>query len=245
MDRVYQKVYSRSSAAVVLVLSLLTLLAAGLNNVAKAFATVKVGSSPLIHWGSAVAIELGVVALGLTIAVLAKQGKAPARLNIGIFLFVVASVFANYDASLQSLIGGRITWARVASADSWTLIKAGLLGGALPVMVLLVVDGLRSLAAAGDHLVSEADGTGSTQTALRTRPRRGERPVTVVVSVAPSHEKQAALCTLVTEHPAMTATEVAKRLQIGRATLYRWIGQLGIERQNGEWIPPRDDGLPS
>ena len=154
MDRVYLKVYSRSSAAVVLVLSLLALLAAGLNNVAKAFATVKVGSSPLIHWGSAVAIELGVVALGLPSAVLAKQGKALARLNIGIFLYVVASVFANFDASLQSLIGGRITRERVASADSWTLIKAGLLAGALPVMVLLVVDGLRSLAAASDHLLS-------------------------------------------------------------------------------------------
>lgn len=110
MSRLYQRIYSPHFASATLFISLVTLLAAGLHNVADGFADVKMSNSPLIHWTSAIAIELGVVAIGLTIAVRARSGDQNFRLYSGILLFVAASVFANYDASLESLTGGRITW---------------------------------------------------------------------------------------------------------------------------------------
>ena len=109
MNRIFNWLYSRDVAAGALFVSLMTLLAAGLHNVANGFADVKMSSSPIIHWASAVAIELGVIAIGLTIAVRARSGNQNFRLYVGILLFVAASVFANYDASLESLTGGRIT----------------------------------------------------------------------------------------------------------------------------------------
>ena len=121
MNRIFNWLYSRDVAAGALFISLMTLLAAGLHNVANGFADVKMSSSPIIHWASAVAIELGVIAIGLTIAVRARSGNQNFRLYVGILLFVAASVFANYDASLESLTGGRITWDAIQSLDRWTL----------------------------------------------------------------------------------------------------------------------------
>lgn len=237
MDRVYQKVYSRSSAAVVLVLSLLTLLAAGLNNVAKAFADVKLGSSPFIYWASAVAIELGVVALGLTIAVRARSGGLNRRLQGGVLLFVAASMFANFDASLQSLTGHSVTWQRLAALDVWTLAKAGLLGGALPLMVLLVIEALRELALETTPLPQtrpslslvpspsgeDADSASADESVLR-------------LDRDDVHGARAAFLALVSLEPSISPTDAARRLRIGRATVYRWKAELGVERRSGQWV---------
>jgi len=82
MQAIYRAVYSRGFAAAALVVSLVALLLAGLHNVAGGFADVKLGSSPLIHWGGAIAVELGVVAIGLVIAVRAREGDRNVRLYL-------------------------------------------------------------------------------------------------------------------------------------------------------------------
>jgi len=238
MDRLYESVYSRATATSTLLLSLIMLLSAGLHNVAKAFASVKLGSAPIIHWGSAVAIELGVVALGLAIAVRARSGQRSPRLQGGVLLFVAASMFANYDSSLQSLVGGgNVTWQRLSTVDAWTLTKAGLLGGALPVMVLLVIEALRELA-------RETTPLPQARPALTLVPSAGNDlpgddgaadPATRIALTAPKGAR-AAFLTLLAQEPSITATEAARRLRIGRATVYRWKAELGVERHHGQWV---------
>ncbi|MCC7018566.1 MAG: hypothetical protein IT332_02345 [Ardenticatenales bacterium] len=237
MDRLYETVYSRNSAAAVLLLSPIMLLSAGLHNVAKAFASVKLGSSPIVHWGSAVAIELGVVALGLAIAVRARAGQRSPRLQAGVLLFVAASMFANYDSSLQSLIGGNVTWQRLSAVDAWTLAKAGLLGGALPLMVLLVIEALRELARETTplpqarpalHLVPSTGGNGANDEAVAESPTR-------IALTAPQGARDSFLA-LLSQEPSISPTEVSRRLSIGRATVYRWKAELGVERRQGQWV---------
>lgn len=246
MNRVYHRVYSRDAAAAALLLSLILLLAAGLHNVAHGFADVKLGSSSLIHWGGALAVELGVVAIGLTIAVRARSGQTNRKLYLGVLLFVAASIFANYDASLQSLAGGRITWQRILQLDGWTLAKAALLGGAIPLMVLLVIECLRELAKED----APASPTGGAPTfvvrSLHTTPTTagaGRTNGTGRHTPPPSFRRhrgdgRSALRQLVTDEPDVSPTDLARRLNIGRATVYRWRDELGLTRQDGRWIVP-------
>ena len=58
MNSLYHRIYSRDFAAATLLVSLVTLLASGLHNVAHGFADVQTGTSPLLHWGGAVASNL-------------------------------------------------------------------------------------------------------------------------------------------------------------------------------------------
>lgn len=241
-----RSITSRGLAAGALGLSLTCLLGSGLDNVAHAFAEVKMGSSPLVHWGGAVAVELGVVALGLTIAVRAQSGRRPLTLYGGVFLFVAASIFANYDASLESLVHQEMRWAIVSQLDPWTLAKALLLGGAIPLMVLLVIEALRELAldsaanrrpvlefaevrrlrrnGLDDHHWSEtlpssaADGRPELEDAERGTPER-MRELTAI-------------------EPAISAVELAERLKVARATVYRWRDELGLVRIEGRWTMP-------
>lgn len=242
MFKFYQRIYSRDAAAAALMLSLITLLGAGLHNVANGFADVKLGSSPWIHWAAAVAIELGVVAIGLTVAVRAKSGHRNLRLYTGVLLFVAASVFANYDASLESLAGGEITWDRIRALDPWTLTKAALLGGAIPLMVLLVIESLRELA--GESVEEETTvkrGAKLTQTRVERVPD--------AVAAAPSTRSNGHVTSgdqdpsgnkddmieMITAEPEIAATELAKRLNVGRATVYRWRDEIGAIRVDGKW----------
>ena len=244
MFGLYHRVYSRDAAAATLLVSLIALLGAGLHNVADGFADVQASSSPILHWGGAVAIELGVVAIGLTIAVRAKSGRANRRLYLGILLFVAASIFANYDASLEALTGSTITWRAIQGLDAWTLAKAALLGGAIPLMVLLVIESLRELAAEGaSETVSKEHGPVAAQAPkTRDEARNGHTPL----PRAPISEKfdgrrprsatPTAMRELLREEPAISATEVARRLNIGRATVYRWRDLIGARRDAGAWV---------
>lgn len=47
-----------------------------------------------------------------------------------------------------------------------------------------------------------------------------------------------ALRQLVTDEPDVSPTDVARRLNIGRATVYRWRDELGLTREDGRWIVP-------
>lgn len=243
MHRLYHWIYSPNFASAALFVSLLTLLAAGLHNVADGFADVKMSTSPIVHWASAIAIELGVIAIGLTIAVRARSGTQNFRLYAGILLFVAASVFANYDASLESLTGGRITWQAIQGLDAWTLAKAALLGGAIPLMVLLVIEALRELAGervdqgpAGlsPSLPSVSNGSGATDQL------EDETTVSGAANGYRDEERGSPelMRQIMLDEPEIAATELARRLNIGRATVYRWRDDLGIERQQGAWIVP-------
>ncbi|MCC7018579.1 MAG: helix-turn-helix domain-containing protein [Ardenticatenales bacterium] len=256
MNSLYHRIYSRDFAAGTLLVSLVALLAAGLHNVAQGFADVQIDTSPLLHWGGAVAIELGVVAIGLTIAVRARTGHRNLRLYAGILLFVSASIFANYDASLQSLTGRTITWEAVQMLDAWTLAKGALLGGAIPLMVLLVIESLRELATAGPataqamgtHDLDEVGGRNETvvpRTLTPLPPTGNGVHAPVLVPIAPradSSEARApspeAMRQLLVQEPTITATDVARRLRIGRATVYRWRDSIGARRDSGGWVLP-------
>ncbi len=233
---------SRDVAAATLVASLLALLAAGLHNVADGFADVQHDTPTLLHWGGAVAIELGVVAIGLTIAVRARSGARPLRLYAGVMLFVAASIFANYDASLEALTDGAITWATVRRLDPWTLAKAALLGGAIPLMVLLVIEALRELAR--DYPAdTEVLVTGVTPPAraflsqVTVMPRQAaERDAPATAAEALRHATPRAMKALLRDEPRISASEVARRLSISRATVYRWRDMIGATRSQDGWI---------
>ena len=235
MNRIFNWLYSRDVAAGALFISLMTLLAAGLHNVANGFADVKMSSSPIIHWASAVAIELGVIAIGLTIAVRARSGNQNFRLYVGILLFVAASVFANYDAGLESLTGGRITWDAIQDLDRWTLTKAALLGGAIPLMVLRVIESLRELAAEG---VSQ--GARRSERPRRSADRSHPEPATPAAPLnghsGDDRGTPELMREIIIEEPTIPATELARRLNVGRATVYRWRDELGAERRKGSWV---------
>jgi hypothetical protein len=239
MTRVFNWLYSRDVAAAALFISLTTLLAAGLHNVANGFADVKMSSSPIIHWASAVAIELGVVAIGLTIAVRARSGNQNFRLYAGILLFVAASVFANYDASLESLTGGQITWRAVQSLDRWTLTKAALLGGAIPIMVLFVIESLRELAAEGFETRQAQPHAPSVTVPLGEGNAASERtPVSASRNgyMAEDRGTPAQMRQIIIDEPTIPAAELARRLKVGRATIYRWRDDLGVSRKQGTWV---------
>ncbi len=244
MPSLFHHVYSRDVACATLLLSLVALLSAGLHNVANGFADVQSSASPLLHWGGAVAIELGVVAIGLTIAVRAKSGQANRRLYLGVLLFVAASIFANYDASLEALTGRAITWKALQGLDAWTLAKAALLGGAIPLMVLLVIESLRELASEGaTETVSKEH---SSVVGQAPKPRREARNGQTPLPTAPISQKfdgrqlrsatPTAMRDLLRQEPAISATEVARRLNIGRATVYRWRDMIGARRDAGAWV---------
>ena len=256
MNSLYHRIYSRDFAAATLLVSLVALLASGLHNVANGFADVQTGTSPLLHWGGAVAIELGVVAIGLTIAVRARTGHRNRRLYAGILLFVSASIFANYDASLQSLTGKAITWEAIRTLDAWTLAKGALLGGAIPLMVLLVIESLRELATEGstgtsstgvDEVDKVADmapsSTPSPVTPLPEARNGFHAPVPTPVaprvdSSKPRRATPEAMRQLLAQEPTITATDVARRLKIGRATVYRWRDSIGARRDTAGWVLP-------
>jgi len=274
MQAIYRAVYSRGFAAAALVVSLVALLLAGLHNVAKGFADVKLGASPLIHWGGAVAVELGVVAIGLVIAVRSREGDRNVRLYLGILLFVAASVFANYDASLGSLIHGQITWGKIIQQDRWTLLKAALLGGAIPLMVLFVIEALRELGTGEEKdpgegktsppptdrkrsqsepdllIVGTVAGDAEAGAAAAERGNHAGRPVSRSVSrvvssrVSPARHRETGRETgskekmrqLVRRDPTVSPSDLARHLGVGRATVYRWRDELGLERVDGEWV---------
>ena len=240
MSSIFNRIYSRDFAASMLLISLVTLLGAGLHNVADGFADVKLSGSPIIHWGAAAAIELGVVAIGLTIAVRARSGNRNLRLYLGILVFVAASVFANYDASLESLTGGRITWQALKALDRWTLTKAALLGGAIPVMVLLVIESLRELASEPDGVAYVGASSLPHQDNVDIRETRG-RSETPVPARSNGHSRgpradRETMRRLIQDEPTISATELARRLQVGRATVYRWRDDLGASRTDGIWV---------
>lgn len=242
MRQIYDRLYSPNFAAAALLISLLTLLAASLHNVADGFADVKMSTSSLVHWASAIAIELGVVAIGLTIAVRARSGRRNYRLFAGILLFVAASIFANYDASLESLAGGQITWEAIREQDAWTLAKAALLGGAIPLMVLLVIEALRELAA--ERLPGQAPSPAlpaeSDTDVLPDEEPVDETPVTEHLNGTPADQRgdREMMRQIMLSEPEISAAELARRLNVGRATVYRWRDDLGASREQGSWIVP-------
>lgn len=244
MRHLTQTLTGRGLAAVTLGLSLICLLAAGLDNVAHAFAEVKVGSSPLVHWGAALAVELGVVALGLTIAVRARSGKRPLALYGGVLLFVAASIFANYDASLKSLAHEDMSWATVSKLDPWPLMKALLLGGAIPLMVLLVIEALRELAldaSAGQRAAQEKPQEPTTNR-IQVQEDSWSQEIGAVGAghqpalAGPSRGTPERMHELTRDDPTITAIELARQLNVARATVYRWRDDLGLRRSNGRWV---------
>lgn len=243
MTSLFHRIYSRDAAAAALLVSLIALLAAGVHNVAEGFADVQAGASPLLHWGGAIAIELGVVAIGLTIAVRAQSGRANRRLYLGVLLFVAASIFANYDASLEALAGREITWQAITRLDAWTLAKGALLGGAIPLLVLLVIESLRELASEGAPEGTRRRGkepepqtfgkAGNTHERLVAFPTV---PMPVDGGVRRRSSTPIAMRELLRQEPDISASEVARRLNIGRATVYRWRDLIGARRDAGAWV---------
>ncbi len=246
MPRILRSITSRGLAVGALGLSLTCLLASGLDNVAHAFAEVKMGSSPLVPWGGAIAVELGVVALGLTIAVRAQSGRRPLILYGGVLLFVAASIFANYDASLESLTNQEMRWSVVSQLDPWTLAKALLLGGAIPLMVLLVIEALRELAldfaanrrpvldfAEQRTVMQVAVEAGRWSEALPSSTGEGRPELEDAERGTPERMRE-----LTATEPAISAVELAERLKVARATVYRWRDELGLVRVEGRWTMP-------
>lgn len=236
MRRLTQFLTSLDAASLVLLVSLAALLGAGLDNVAHGFADVKVGSPAWVHWGAAAAIELGLFAIGLTLAVLARAHRPNRRLVVGLLIFVAASAFANMDASLKSLTGANVTLMRLQAVDGWVLLKAGLLGGAIPLMVLLVIEALRSLAEADRpradavaaseraHIPQGARGAPNTH----SDDRRNGHAVSHLAD--PRRATLTDMEQIIAGEPHVGATELARRLNVARGTVYRWRDRLEANR---------------
>ena len=146
---------SPDTAALAGIVALLAGVATGLRFVSATFQNIHgAGAPPWLGWVSALAIEGGVLFLGLTVAARAAQGDRNMRLMVMAAFFVALSAVANFDHVLSALTGGPVTWQALEALDRWTLIKAFALGGAVPLVVLAALEALRELAGAAAPGVS-------------------------------------------------------------------------------------------
>lgn len=229
----YGLLYNRSFVVGGLALGLLLALVASVHNVALAFVDTKAVDHPMIGWLAAVAVEVGVAFVGLAIAARARDGDRNVRLYGAVLLFVAISMFANYDSAFSALIGGgAVTIAALRAADPWLLTKAGLLGAALPVMVLAILASVIEMATANG---SPARPTGGGQRAPMARPTAPQRSAPVPNSapsrmtkaerVAARRVKMAAILT--SSGSKVEAAETARRaLGVSARTAWRDIAAL-------------------
>lgn len=140
---------SPDTAALAGIITLAAGVATGLRFVSATFSGINGPSAaPWLGWVSALAIEGGVLFLGLTVAARAAQGDRNVRLMIMATFFIGLSAIANFDHVLAALTGGPVTWQALEALDRWTLVKAAALGGAVPLVVLAALEALRELASA-------------------------------------------------------------------------------------------------
>jgi hypothetical protein len=147
MRTLHQALFSRNTAAFLGILTLAASLATGLNYVTTAFeAALPLESAAWHATASALAVELGVVFAGLTIAIRAREGDQNFRLYFAIVLFLAISMYANGDAVLTRMLGESPSWEAVVQMDGWSKARAVLLGSAVPLMVLVALESLKELA---------------------------------------------------------------------------------------------------
>lgn len=145
MRTLHQALFSRNTAAVLGILTLIASLSTGLNYVTSAFeAALPLESAAWHATASALAVELGVVFAGLTIAIRAREGDQNLRLYFAIVLFLAISMYANGDAVLTRMLGESPSWQAVVQMDGWSKARALLLGSAVPLMVLVALESSRS-----------------------------------------------------------------------------------------------------
>ena len=147
MRTLHQVLFSRNTAAFLGILTLIASLSTGLNYVTTAFeAALPLESAAWHATASALAVELGVVFAGLTIAIRAREGDQNLRLYFAIVLFLAISMYANGDAVLTRMLGESPSWQAVVQMDGWSKARAVLLGSAVPLMVLVALESLKELA---------------------------------------------------------------------------------------------------
>ena len=226
----HSRLFDRSTAAGVGILTFILAVTTGMHYVSRAFETTQPGAPVWLHFASAAAIELGVLFVGLTLAIRSAEGDRNLRLYFGVLLFVGVSMVANFDAAASAILGGALTWPALQALDGWTLTKAGVLGGAVPLMVLTALEALRELAASG------------APTAVV--PRRSRRPVAAAVDTldddidtSGKRGTPSELVELVMADPTLTPAELSRLLGTARGTVYAWARRQGLERDDdGRWL---------
>jgi hypothetical protein len=215
-----------TATATALFCSLVALLVSGVDNVAHGFADVKPTGSTLLHWGGAAAVELGVLALGLALSEASRHGRRLRRLQLGLVLFVGASIFANLDASLAALLNQPVTVSALRTLDGWVTAKAVVLGALIPVLILAVLDALA--------MVMASHQTAPSALTDRSGPRLSTHPL------SPPVDRSSTLLEAVTANPSVSASALARRLNVSRSTIYRWCESFGILRIDGQWSLPQE-----
>ena len=241
MSKLYHALYSPGLAAAMSGLALIALLAAALDNTAIAFGTVKTESHPLMLYLYAGAVELGVIALGLAIAARARTGRTPWRLYVGVAVFVLASMLANYDSALAGLLQGeRVTWQAVLALDPWTLAKAGALGAALPIMALFSIEALREVAGIEPELLDLANAREDSADQREPEPAEhidlgGIKAGSGQLDALAVEASPAMLSFLIERDPSATVASLARSLGVSRPTVYAWAEEIGAERGINGW----------
>lgn len=149
IPRLHEALFDRSTAAAAGIVTFVLAIATGLHYVSRAFETTQPGAPAWLHFASAAAVEVGVLFVGLTLAIRSAEGDRNLRLYVGVLLFVGVSMVANFDAAASAILGGPLTLPAIQALDAWTLVKAGVLGAAVPLMVLTSLEALRELAQSG------------------------------------------------------------------------------------------------
>lgn len=147
--RIYYALYSRGTAAAVVIASWLILAAAQTAVVYGAMGALH----PVWPWwlrlAAAAGYDLATLSVGLVLAVRAEDGRGVHPVLVaGLVFFVGVSAWLGFDAAMQTQLGKDYRFAALLAADPVQWVRALLVGAALPVQYLLAVAAGHQLAAA-------------------------------------------------------------------------------------------------
>lgn len=226
----YRALYSRGSAAAIVIASWLILATAQMAVVADAMAALHPGWPVWLRTLAAVGYELATLAVGLVIAVRAGEGRAQSVvLWGGLALFVAVSSFFGFDAAMRGLIGEDYRAQDLASADAVQWIRAVLGGAVLPVQYLLAVAAGHQLAAHAStrEPAREATQTDAPDSKPAPEPRRSGAPHRPRVTA-----KRAAVLDAAAAHPDASRRELARQAGVGDGVVRR-MEAAGMISRNG------------
>jgi len=214
----------RFSVNYLLWLALALALAGSLKHLAAIFASVD--GNVFMGWLQAVAIDAGLFALAYSI----RQRKAAKRstkpLWFGVSLFTVISIYGNLSYGL--LAGGSLPGWMVAT-------KPYILAGSLPILVLFLSE---LLSDDRQHAQAEAKKQAKRQARQASTPPTSQSVTTPLdqYNETRADTKQARLSQLrqlLDQQPEANNSELAKQLDVSRATIRNYRAELATVNGNG------------
>ena len=209
--------------------ALLFTLGASLPHNAWAFSTLESGNMTM-GWFQAIAVDLGLLALAISIQDRASRGQKTLWLWIGVVVFAALSGFGNllhaFSHSQPLDLGA---WGDIVGRDLGILNAARpfLLGFSLPILVIYLTEMVTQYMAAvqKENAAREAEipqREAISSMPLRSLPPSSRRPTT-------RGEALELILDILQENPTVDVEILAERVGRGKSTVYRYMTQLENE----------------